>query len=223
VAGRSHYVRSLRLAQGLKQVALAEMLGVTQQMVSAWERGVYEPGPRMRQRLIELMQQERSLEDRLLLNLVRRSSAMHLVGPEGFVVECGTKTADWLGVPQDEVANRGWRNELGDENARITDLVDASGIYEGKVASLTYINRITWRGRTSENVAFNTPLIVGKGVILRCAVYHRNLTPDEFRRRYPGKDLVIETFEDIEDFTFKILDWKRFGMLGSGLNLLGWL
>jgi transcriptional regulator with XRE-family HTH domain len=221
--GWAGYVRAVRRTHGLKQIALAEKLGVTQQLVSAWERGVLEPPPRMRRRLLELMRQERSLEDELLLNLVRRSHAMQLVGPEAFVLEAGTKPVELAGTPREAIIGRPWRDQLGEDFKQLTDRIDQSGIYDGRVASLTYIGRFLWQGQTRELVIFSTPLVLHGGRPVRAAIYHRAMTPDEFRRRYPGKELVIETFEDIEDVPPNFRDWKLFEILPPGLTLLGWL
>ena len=67
-------IRKFRRRAGLKQQALAEMLGCDQTAVSHWERGVDKPSLAFQRRLLEMIaRDQRAMEDLRLFTAVERS------------------------------------------------------------------------------------------------------------------------------------------------------
>jgi len=67
-------IRKCRRRAGLKQQALAEMLGCDQTAISHWERGVDRPSLAFQRRLLEMIaRDQRAMEDLRLFTAVERS------------------------------------------------------------------------------------------------------------------------------------------------------
>jgi len=50
-------IKSLRVASGLTQIQLGELMGVTHQAISRWEKGTDSPSPRHFEKLIKVIQE----------------------------------------------------------------------------------------------------------------------------------------------------------------------
>ena len=73
-------IKKFRRRAGLKQQALAEMLGCNQTAVSHWERGVDRPSLAFQRRLLEMIaRDQRAVEDLRLFTTIERSSSMQVI------------------------------------------------------------------------------------------------------------------------------------------------
>ena len=73
-------IKKFRRRAGLKQQALAEMLGCNQTAVSHWERGVDRPSLAFQRRLLEMIaRDQRAMEDLRLFTAVERSPGVQVL------------------------------------------------------------------------------------------------------------------------------------------------
>lgn len=73
-------IKKFRRRAGLKQQALAEMLGCNQTAVSHWERGVDRPSLAFQRRLLEMIaRDQRAMEDLRLFTTIERSSSLQVI------------------------------------------------------------------------------------------------------------------------------------------------
>lgn len=92
-----HRLRRQRRALGLKQLALAQELGVDQTSVSRWESGHHTPEPDVQQRVFKALAQSRT-DDAALRRLVEHSNdCVHLVEDTSHIclAYSRTRARDW--------------------------------------------------------------------------------------------------------------------------------
>lgn len=97
-------LRRVRMAAGLTQSELAEMLDVDQATISRWERGAQMPDTPTQARLRELLFRGRAISDARLLHMVRSaSSRMCLIDSDGKYVAMSEATREFLGSGQESI------------------------------------------------------------------------------------------------------------------------
>ena len=88
-------IREFRRRAGLKQQALAEMLGCDQTAISHWERGVDRPSLAFQRRLLEMIaRDQRAMEDLRLFAAVERSPGVQALLDNDLAILAGS-SAFW--------------------------------------------------------------------------------------------------------------------------------
>lgn len=105
-------LRWLRRLRGLKQAALADLMGVAQTTISRWERGELELGPDVLMRLLAILADPTGPADRALVDLVRGSRrSVHLVTDvdHRLLAASPKRLAEWERDESDLVGRSLWR------------------------------------------------------------------------------------------------------------------
>ena len=160
-------IRGYRRENGLKQEALAYMLGVDQTTVSRWERGKDKPSLAMQKRLRDLMWKREDTALEAVERLVRFSPGRAtLLMPGTKIVAVSEPTARRFGVSSESMRGALHRKFVGDEfYERYMVPVGDAGIYNGAVARIERINPLPLEnGKLGYSRASITPVHCASGV-----------------------------------------------------------
>jgi len=138
-------VKGYRRENGLKQDALAYLLGVDQTTVSRWERGKDIPSLAMQKRLRDMMWQREDSALEAVARLVRfNPGRATLLMPGTKVIEVSEPTARRYKSAPSAMRGDLYRKFVGDDfyERQMVPVGDA-GIYNGEVARVESLNRMS--------------------------------------------------------------------------------
>lgn len=80
-------LRSARMARGLTQSGLAQLMGVDQATVSRWERGTQVPEPELQIQLRDYLFRGRAVQDAMICHFIRTSLGLRcLISSDGIIL-----------------------------------------------------------------------------------------------------------------------------------------
>lgn len=137
-------IRHYRLSKGLKQAALAHDLNVTQTMVSRWESGTALPSPRIQERIFELYWSSHTSVSRAawMDRIGRHPSIVAVIDGRGRIERASRGLVRALGCERHAVEGRYLAEAFQGDLVDLFDTFDASGFFEGRVASAESMDRI---------------------------------------------------------------------------------
>jgi len=159
-------LRRVRMAAGLTQSDLADMLDVDQATISRWERGAQMPDTPTQARLRDLLFRGRAISDARLVHLVRSASCrMYLVDAEAKFVAISEAARDFIGAGRQSLFEV--RSPAVGENWKTA--VEA-GFFRGEVASMHGVAEIQGADGTQRHVSFSLhPATLADDTILMLA------------------------------------------------------
>lgn len=127
----SDSITQYRRLRGLKQAALAEVLGVSQSAVSRWERGLDVPTPKAQRQMRGLMAAPISArEGGWLRTLVRQSRVSGLLDAELRVREISDELLRIMQIERSDIVGRTPYEFVADEGEALRNL-QADGFFDG--------------------------------------------------------------------------------------------
>jgi len=171
-------LRRVRIAAGLTQSDLAEMLNVDQATISRWERGAQMPDTATQTRLRELLFRGRAISDARLLHLVRSASCrMYLVDSDGKFVAISEAAREFVGSSLESLMEitsptirENWKaaNDAGFFRGELASIHGVSEI----VSSAGTLNYVAWSWHPA-TMADDTILLLAEGRDIDQASYER--------------------------------------------------
>lgn len=134
-------LRRVRIANGITQLQLAELLGVEQATISRWERGSQKPDASTQDRIRELLFHGRVPQDAVLFHSVRTSpSGRILFSRQGIILAASAAAGGPLieGMPtarfRTETTEEAWTR------------AERAGFFDGDVASVQFVSDLVAPG-----------------------------------------------------------------------------
>lgn len=197
----SGLIRKYRRANGLTQVALAEMLGAQQGTISRWEAGTHRPDLAIQQRLRDLMRRGVPVSDQLVLHRVRVSpSAITLRLRSGRQVAASPFAAAMHATPPTTLEGLDYarlHTESFDQQWR---LAQRAGFFAGDVASVSGCG--PWRPAGGGPVRYGwgtwCPIPLSDGEILLTNEF-ASMTEAEYLAVAPEDRFRIVSMDEILD------------------------
>lgn len=187
-------IKDLRRSRGLKQAALAEMLGVTQPAISHWERGIDEPTVALQTRIRDLLVYDANPQEALLQSAVRHSPNMSLLMPDLFILESSAQVAaDVYRLTPEEVKGTDTLGLFGDEFDHRQLAFRSSGFFMGELTAVEIVHRFYEQDPVFASIYCIPQVITDRGLV--CQGVFSPITEEEhdafirdhgsFMLRYP--------------------------------------
>jgi DNA-binding XRE family transcriptional regulator len=164
-------LRRFRRQRALKQVALADMLGVDQATVSRWESGRQSPDLGMQRRLRSLMQQAGPRQEVLLRHWIDTAVGFTSLTDENRVaVAASPSFCAYHGVDASDLVGMSTVPAFTEELEQLWGIAVDHGFLEGDIASVTAVSRanlLSGKERNVGTIAVWTPIPLNDGQILR--------------------------------------------------------
>ncbi len=164
-------MRRFRRLRALKQVALAELIGVDQATVSRWESGRQSPDLAMQQRLRDLMRRIEPGEEVLLKHWINASIGYTVLCDEDRIIRAASASYCSIhGLSPAEVLGRSTIPTFTAELEQALWLAVDRGFFEGQVASATVVartNALSGQPRKIPGISVWTPVRLTDGRVLR--------------------------------------------------------
>ncbi len=164
-------LRRFRRLRALKQVALAELIGVDQATVSRWESGRQSPDLAMQQRLRDLMRRIEPGEEVLLKHWINASIGYTVLCDEDRIIRAASASYCSIhGLSPAEVLGRSTIPTFTAELEQALWLAVDRGFFEGQVASATVVartNALSGQPRKIPGISVWTPVRLTDGRVLR--------------------------------------------------------
>ena len=158
-------IKKFRRRAGLKQQALAEMLGCNQTAVSHWERGVDRPSLAFQRRLLEMIaRDQRAMEDLRLFTAVERWPGVQVLSDKYLRVLAGSESYWEIYAYLTDRSPDVFREFGREENKRLArealDAAEDTLIIEAEIAAKP---KGTNRGIRMKGIG--TPVVLSDGTI----------------------------------------------------------
>jgi len=164
-------LRRFRRLRALKQVALAELVGVDQATISRWESGRQSPDLAMQQRLRDLMRRIEPGEEVLLKHWINASVGYTVLCDADRVIRAASPSYCSIhGLSSTEVLGLSTIPVFTAELEQALWLAVDRGFFEGDVASVTVVGRtnaLSGRPRDIPGMSVWTPVPLTDGRVLR--------------------------------------------------------
>ena len=149
-------IRHYRLSRGLKQMALAEDLGVTQTMVSRWEAGNAEPSARIQDRLFDMFWAMGSTipQDAWLDRLRRHPAVIGVIDSRGCQIAASRGMLRSFRIERSEIEGRFLHEAFRGDCVKLFDRLSDSGFFEGRVASAESVDRLHMKRADGSSARF---------------------------------------------------------------------
>jgi transcriptional regulator with XRE-family HTH domain len=188
-------ITAYRTSRGLKQTALAGILGVNQSTISRWERGIEAPTVAMQRRLRDLLfnGDGHSLATRNLLH--SPISIAEIQDADARILHASPASIDIHG--SDEIASHCYLDG-SEENYQLYRTPEAMAFFRREVAyaSVTLKTRAA-NGRTIHAVTEATPFVSDSGQV-NAFVLWREISHEQYRQR-GGFRIEIRMMDDLID------------------------
>lgn len=186
-------IRRLRQANGWKQAALAELMGVDQATVSRWERGLQIPEVTMRRKLVELMRSRLPELDRLQLVSIQASPNPAMAFDHGLrVLAASAQAAAMHDLTPAEMVGESLSNRLSPDLVQALELAERHGLWRGDVAAMHFFAKFAapdCQPRCAQVVW--TPVIVAGGDLVVCAQMRQVDLTEYLRLGGIGRTVII--------------------------------
>ena len=135
-------LRRFRAREGLTQADVASRLGVDQTTVSRWERGLDEPGIRLRRQLRDLFREGLSArQDRVVRARVRHATWPSSLLRRGAVfLEINASALQEAGIADHDIRGRSIYGAFGPATDAVTQAWEDLGLFRGDVALTISLN-----------------------------------------------------------------------------------
>ena len=164
-------LRRFRRLRALKQVALAEMIGVDQATISRWESGRQSPDLAMQQRLRDLMRRIEPGEEVLLKHWINASVGYTVLCDEDRIIRAASPSYCSIhGLSAADVLGQSTIPSFTAELEQALWLTVDRGFFEGEVASVTVVGRtnaLSGNPRDIPGMSVWTPVPLTDGRVLR--------------------------------------------------------